>query len=366
MIGTFRGPRDAGTGYVKLYHAMGMATGKRGAWAYLRGAMGSFTQALKRVAQGLGVDIRTGKEVDHICVEGGRATGAVTTDGEEFHSRIVLSNADPKRTYLKLVGKQYLPDEYARDIENIQITSPVMKINLATDRLPEYPGAAQSRLRAGADGRGDIGPSIDYLQRAYEDARQGRPADWPFFSIHAQSAVDRTLAPEGKQTFSIFTQFFPYELAEGTWDERRDEIAKHALSRFARLRAEHGRRRDHGAGAGPARHRGALRAHGRAHLPGRAGAGAGVRHAAGAGLAVVPGADLRALPLRLRRLAGRLRDGRAGSQRRARGDRAAAGGGVRVGRVESREVESRERRREESEVERAEQRSIADSRRTAL
>jgi phytoene dehydrogenase-like protein len=77
-----------------------------------------------------------------------------------------------------------------------------------------------------------IGPSIEYLQRAYEDARQGRPADWPFFSIHAQSAVDRTLAPEGKQTFSIFTQFFPYELAEGTWDERRDEIAKHVLARF--------------------------------------------------------------------------------------------------------------------------------------
>ena len=144
----------------------------------------------------------------------------------------MLSNADPKRTYLKLVGKRYLPDEYARDIENIQITSPVMKINMATDRLPEY-RAAQARLQAGADRRGDIGPSIEYLQRAFEDARQGRPADWPFFSVHAQSAVDRTLAPEGKQTISIFTQFFPYELAEGTWDERRDEIAQHVLKRFA-------------------------------------------------------------------------------------------------------------------------------------
>ena len=152
LIGTFRGPRDAGTGYVKLYHAMGMATGKRGQWAYLRGAMGSFTQALKRVAQGLGVDIRTGKEVDHICVQGGRATGAVTKDGEEFHSRIVLSNADPKRTYLKLVGKQYLPDEYVRDIENIQITSPVMKINFACDRLPEYPGLRTRGYELGQTG----------------------------------------------------------------------------------------------------------------------------------------------------------------------------------------------------------------------
>src|SRR5215211_4989445 len=186
LIGTFRGPRDAGTGYVKLYHSMGMATGKRGQWAYLRGAMGSFTQALKRVAQGLGVDIRTGEEVHHICVQGGRATGAVTKDGEEFHSRIVLSNADPKRTYLKLVGKQYLPDEYARDVENIQITSPVMKINFACDRLPEYPGLRNRGYELGQTGGVTIGPSIEYLQRAYEDARQGRPADWPFFSIHAQ------------------------------------------------------------------------------------------------------------------------------------------------------------------------------------
>ena len=118
-----------------------------------------------------------------------------------------------------------------RDIENIQITSPVMKINFACDRLPEYPGLRTRGYELGQTGGVTIGPSIEYLQRAYEDARQGRPADWPFFSIHAQSAVDRTLAPEGKQTFSIFTQFFPYELAEGTWDERRDEIAKHVARR---------------------------------------------------------------------------------------------------------------------------------------
>ena len=233
LIGTFRGPRDAGTGYVKLYHAMGMATGKRGAWAYLRGAMGSFTQALKRVATGLGVDIRPGTEVAQICTAGGRATGAVTKDGEEFHSQIVLSNADPKRTYLKLVDRQDLPAEYVADIAGIQMTSPVVKINFATDRLPEYRALAKRDYAFGQGGGVHIGPSIDYLQRAYEDARQGRPADWPFFSIHAQSAVDRTLAPDGKHTISIFTQFFPYELAEGTWDERRDEIRDHIFKRFA-------------------------------------------------------------------------------------------------------------------------------------
>ncbi len=233
LIGTFRGPRDPGTGYVKLFHSMGMATGKRGAWAYVRGAMGSVTQALARVARGLGVEIRTDKEVAQICVGGGRATGVATRDGEEFHARIVLSNADPQRTYLKLVERRELPDAFVRDVAAIQMTSPVMKINLATEELPRYTALAKRGYELGQNGGVHIGPSIDYLQRAYEDASHGRPSDRPFFSIHAQSAVDRTLAPAGKETISIFTQYFPYELAEGTWDERRDEIARHTLARFA-------------------------------------------------------------------------------------------------------------------------------------
>lgn len=232
LIGTFRGPRDPGTGYVKLYHSMGMSTGTRGAWAYVRGAMGSVTQALARVARGLGVDIRTNADVTQVCVQNGRATGVATRDGEEFHSKIVLSNADPHRTYLKLVDRQQLPGSFINDIEAIQFTSPVMKINLATNELPEYRALAKRGYELGQLGGVHIGPSIDYLQQACDDARRGGPSDWPFFSVHAQSAHDRTLAPEGKQTISIFTQYFPYTLAEGTWDERRDEIARHVLSRF--------------------------------------------------------------------------------------------------------------------------------------
>ncbi|MDQ3693026.1 MAG: NAD(P)/FAD-dependent oxidoreductase [Chloroflexota bacterium] len=233
LIGTFRGPRDAGTGYVKLYHSMGMSTGRRGAWAYVRGAMGSVTQALARVARGLGVEIRTGNEVAQVCIQNGRATGVATRDGEEFHSRIVLSNADPHRTYLKLVDRQQLPGPFINDIEAIQFTSPVMKINLATTELPRYKALAKRGYELGQLGGVHIGPSIDYLQKACDDARRGEPSDWPFFSIHAQSAHDRSLAPEGKQTISIFTQYFPYTLAEGTWDERRDEIARHVIARFA-------------------------------------------------------------------------------------------------------------------------------------
>src|SRR5215213_9177080 len=116
LIGTFRGPRDAGTAYVKLYHAMGNVTGKRGQWAYVRGAMGAVSRSLKQVALKEGVTIRTSAEVARICVENGRATGAVTADGEEFHAKTVLSNADPKRTYLKLVDRPELPADFVADV----------------------------------------------------------------------------------------------------------------------------------------------------------------------------------------------------------------------------------------------------------
>lgn len=233
LIGTFRGPRDAGTGYVKLYHSMGMATGSRGAWAYVRGAMGSVTQALVRVATHHGAEIRPNQEVAQICVRNGRATGVLTTNGDELHADVVLSNADPKRTYLSLVERDDLPAEYVRDIEAIQMASPVMKLNLATTELPRYTALKHRGYELGQTGGVSIAPSIDYLQRAYEDASHGQPSDHPFFSVHAQSAVDRTLAPEGKHTISIFTQYFPYELAEGTWEQRRDQIAAHTISRFA-------------------------------------------------------------------------------------------------------------------------------------
>ncbi len=233
LIGTFRGPRDAGTAYVKLYHSMGSVTDKRGQWAYEKGAMGSVSRALANAARRQGVTILTGKEVAQVCVQNGRATGVVTVDGEEYHATVVLSNADPKRTYLKLVDSADLPADFVRDVEAIQMDSPVMKLNLAMDELPHYCGLADDEQYKARTGGVFVGPSIDYLQRAYEDARNGRPSDYPLMSVHTQSAVDPSVAPEGKHTLSIFTQYFPYELAEGTWEERREEIADHALNRFA-------------------------------------------------------------------------------------------------------------------------------------
>jgi len=235
LIGTFRGPRDAGTGYVKLYHSMGMATGSRGRWAYVRGAMGGVTQALASVARSHGVDIRTDAEVAQVIVRDGVATGVALTSGEEVYGKTVLSNADPQRTYLKLVEREQLPDIYRRDIEAIQIESPVIKINLAMEELPRFTALEGDGMQQawGQTGGLFIAPSIDYMQRACEDARNGRPSDYPFFNIHSQSAVDPSVAPPGKHTLSIFAQYVPYELAEGSWDERRDEIAQHFMRRFA-------------------------------------------------------------------------------------------------------------------------------------
>jgi phytoene dehydrogenase-like protein len=234
IIGTFRGPRDPGTGYVKLYHSMGMSTGHRGRWTYVRGAMGAVTQAFARAARKRGVTIRTDAEVERIRIEGGRVVGIALKSGEEIDASVVLSNADPKRTYLTLVDGKELPDDYRRAIEAIKIESPVVKINMAVRELPKFTALPDDpeKQRQGSTGGLFIAPSIDYMQRAYEDAKAGRPAAHPFMNIHMQSAVDPTVAPPGMHTISIFTQYFPYTLAEGTWDERREEIANHVIREF--------------------------------------------------------------------------------------------------------------------------------------
>ncbi|RIK37828.1 MAG: NAD(P)/FAD-dependent oxidoreductase [Chloroflexi bacterium] len=235
LIGTLRGPRDAGTAYNRLYLSMGMATGKRGAWSYVRGAMGSVSRAFAAAARLKGVEIRTNTEVANVIIKDGRATGVALTSGEEVYGKVVLSNADPQRTYLKLVDRKELPAQYVRDIEAIQIESAVLKINLAMEELPRFTAldGPEADYSWGYTGGLLISPSIDYVERAWDDSRAGRPSDYPIMNIHCQSAVDRSVAPEGKHTMSIFTQFFPYTLAEGTWDERRDELAWHTLKRLA-------------------------------------------------------------------------------------------------------------------------------------
>jgi phytoene dehydrogenase-like protein len=173
--------------------------------------------------------------VSQILVKGERVTGVALTSGEEINAGVVLSNADPKRTYLNLVEESHVPADYRKAIDAIKIESPVMKINMAVDELPRFKalGDDDEKQRQGSTGGLFIAPSIDYMQTAYEDARQGEPSRKPFMNIHMQSAVDPSVAPPGKHTISIFTQYFPYTLADGDWESRRDEIAQHVISEFS-------------------------------------------------------------------------------------------------------------------------------------
>ena len=263
---------------------MGMSTGRRGAWAYVRGAMGERHPG----ARPRGARARR-RPPDR---RGGRAGLRAKAVGRPASRRgtarrFTRGSSSPTPTPSAPTSSWSLAPSCratsSGDIEAIQISSPVMKINLAIEELPRYRGARPARLRAGPDRR--------RLHRPHHRLHPARLSRTPVAAIraitrsstiHSQSAVDRSVAPEGKHTLSIFTQYFPYDLADGTWDERRDEIARHTLRPLRRVRPEHGRTPSIGTpGARPARHRGALRPDRRPHLPGRAGPRAGVRHAPG-------------------------------------------------------------------------------------
>ena len=326
LIGTFRGPRDAGTAYVKLYHAMGMATGKRGAMGLRARRDGERHPGVEAGRARDGVDIRTGEEVDQICVEGGRATGAVTTDGEEFHARIVLSNADPKRTYLKLVGKQLPaggvrarhrghPDHLAGDEDQLRL-----------DQLPQYPGAAHARLRAGADRRRLIGPSIEYMQRAYEDARQGGPPTTPSSrSTPSRRSIARWRRRASRRSRSSpSTSPTSWPRGPGTSGATRSPSTR--SPRFAEYAPNMADAEITAQVLAPPDIEARFGLTGGHIFQGELVPEQAFDMRPVPGSQAYEGPIVGALPVRLRRLAGRLRDGRAGPQRRARGDRAVRAG----------------------------------------
>lgn len=231
IIGTAAGPRTPGTSYVYLHHAFGQAVDDHGAWGFVRGGMGAITQGLAEIVRGLGGEIRTEAEVDHVKVDGGRrVAGVVLTSGEEVDASAVLSNADPKRTRSLLDAAKLAP-EYVEDIDLLPTDGTVVKVNCALSGLPRFKGMSDAS-EPGPEHLGTIAiaPSIDYLEEAARAAAEGKPADRFFIEAWIQTASEPELAPEGKHTLSIFSQYAPYELAEGTWDERRDEIGDRVIA----------------------------------------------------------------------------------------------------------------------------------------
>ncbi|MBV9340706.1 MAG: NAD(P)/FAD-dependent oxidoreductase [Acidobacteria bacterium] len=223
IFGTFLGPWSAGTGLVLLLRAAADAN-PAGGTLFAAGGMGAITQAMAAAAREAGAEIRTSAEVIKITVSNGGAEGVVLRGGEEIRARIVISNADPKRTLLKLTDPLLLLPSFARKLANYRMFGTVAKVNLALHGLPSFAGV-NGNLEA-LTGRIQVGPEIDYLERAFDDSKYGICSRDPYLEITIPSLSDPSLAPEGRHVMSIFMQYAPYRLKNGSW---RDENQRASL-----------------------------------------------------------------------------------------------------------------------------------------
>ena len=199
----------------------------------VRGGMGGITQAMAAAARSYGATIQTGMPVERVLVAEGRAIGVRLMDGTEIRSQMVVSNADPKRTFLNLIGPQHLPAEFVRNVEGLKANSASLKFHAALNRLPDFSrhfeGDYDARLLAATK----ICPSIEYFKQSWDDAAHGRPARNPVMSVQIPSAYDPTMAPAGRHVMSIWLQYAPVRLAEGTWEERREEVGEQVIDVLA-------------------------------------------------------------------------------------------------------------------------------------
>src|SRR5213082_1347169 len=210
IIGAMASPSMPGTAYVLFHHVMGEAGGARGVWGYMRGGMGGVTQALAAAARDLGADIRCDAEVARILVRDGRTIGVALASGDEFNAPIVASNADARVTFLRLLDRDALPDAFVADVERISYASASLKINVALAELPSFralPGTAPGPQHRGTI---HICPDQDYIERAFDDAKYGRPSADPVLECQLPSVVDPTVAPPGQHLMSFFVTYAPY------------------------------------------------------------------------------------------------------------------------------------------------------------
>jgi len=228
VIGANGGPRSPGTAYILLHHCMGGVGGKRGLWGFVRGGMGAISEAIAQSASSHGAVIRVNAPVQRIVSSGGRVRGVILEDGEEIDAPIVASNLDPHVTFLRLIEEGELDPEFRESIRRFRTEGTSLKINLALAGLPDFralPGAGpQHRATM------HICPSIDYVERAWDDAKYGRPSDRPMLEMTIPTMYDPSLAPPGHHIMGIFMQYAPYTLRDASWDGVREPYADHVLS----------------------------------------------------------------------------------------------------------------------------------------
>lgn len=234
LIGTNLGPRDAGTGYVLAHHYAGRAMGAQGAWGFVRGGMGSISQALASAARAHGAEIVSGKSVSAIHVRGGRARGIALHDGTEVAARVVVSNAHPRTTFADMLDDGVLDPQFAARVRNWKTGGASLKLNLALGELPNFTARPSVRPQPHHRATIHVAPSIEYLQAAYEDGRAFGESREPMLECFMQTPTDAALAPEGKHILSIFAQYYPYDHADGWTDRVRDRIAEDIVALLAR------------------------------------------------------------------------------------------------------------------------------------
>jgi phytoene dehydrogenase-like protein len=223
IFGTGLGPWSAGSSLVLLIRSAG-DTHPAGSAEFALGGMGAVTQAMAAAAKAAGAEIRANAEVKEISVKNGVATGVVLQDGAEIAAKAVVSNADPKRTLLRLVDPIHLTPDFVMKLQHYRMPGTVAKVNLALSALPKFTALGSDTPEEALRGRIHIGPEIDYLERAFDESKYGAFSQHPYLEIAIPSLTDPSLAPAGKHVMSVYMQYAPFKLKSGDWDSQRDAL----------------------------------------------------------------------------------------------------------------------------------------------
>ena len=233
-IGTLAGPKTPGSAYVLLHHLMGEHEGA-GGWGFVRGGMGAISDAIAESGRRHGMEILTDAEVTRIEVKGDRVASVVTSNGNEYHARAVAGNVSCKVLFEQLLEPTHLPDDFLRHIQNYRTFSSAFKINVAADVAPSFTAFDATEVGYGVPNYIHIGPTVEYLQKAYDDACTGRYSDRPFITVVVPTTVDDTLAPAGKHVINLFGGHAPYELKGTTWERERDGFTRNVFNTMDEL-----------------------------------------------------------------------------------------------------------------------------------
>src|SRR5881397_1341382 len=235
IIGTFLGVRSPGTAYVLLHHYMGEIDGAFRSWGLCRGGTGAISNAIADAAREAGAEIRTEAGVERILVKDNRACGVALTNGDEIRAGLVASSVDPRLTFLRFLERGTVPDDFLDDIRRYKFRGSSGKVNLALDTLPDFPVPAGNNNASHVHLRGaiSISPGVDYMERAYDEAKYGRFSRRPYIDMVIPTLTDPSVAPPGKHMLSCFVQYAPYKLKTVTWDDEREAFGNTVVDTIA-------------------------------------------------------------------------------------------------------------------------------------